>query len=199
MERESSKECSAFFLWRKGSFSSRNRPSRNSTLFFSRRSAWSVLKCNHFAKFAGTFCIGLYGQGKLRFWWGISVWIFKCLTDVLYIFLFCAKKKITKCASIWNGFCVEFCHVLSRFYLRERIHDPDSVMRIAFKDLNKNFQETASMSIILSFFIHKINSKHDRYTTASELNLSLMLLTFITRITFAKMSGSVFGLFLIRS
>ena len=44
MERESSKECSAFFLWRKGSFSSRNRPSRNSTLFSSRRSPWSVLK-----------------------------------------------------------------------------------------------------------------------------------------------------------
>ena len=55
------------------------------------------------------------------------------------------------------------------------------------------------MSKILSFFIHKISSKHDRYTTASKLNLSLMLLTFITRITFAKMSGSGFGLFLIRS
>ena len=55
------------------------------------------------------------------------------------------------------------------------------------------------MSKILSFFIHKISSKHDRYITPSKLNLSLMLLTFITRITFAKMSGSVFGLFLIRS
>ena len=33
MDRESSKECSAFFLWRKRSFSSRNRPSRNSTLW----------------------------------------------------------------------------------------------------------------------------------------------------------------------
>ena len=89
--------------------------------------------------------------------------------------------------------------MFNRFSLRERIHDPDSVMRMALKDLNENFQETASMSIILSFFIHKISSKHDRYTTASKLNLSLMLLTFITRITFAKMSGSVFGLFLIRS
>ena len=89
--------------------------------------------------------------------------------------------------------------MFNRFSLRERIHDPDSVMRMALKDLNKNFQETASMSIILSFFIHKISSKHDRYTTASKLNLSLMLLTFITRIAFAKMSGSVFGPFLIRS
>ena len=33
MERESSKECSFFFSWRKGNFSSRNHPSRNSTLF----------------------------------------------------------------------------------------------------------------------------------------------------------------------
>ena len=60
MERESSKDCSAFFSWRKGSFSSRNRPSRNSTLFSSRRSPWSVLKCNQvsevFAEFSGTFC-----------------------------------------------------------------------------------------------------------------------------------------------
>ena len=40
-------------------FSSRNRPSRNSNLFSSRRSARSVLKCNQgevFAEFSGTFC-----------------------------------------------------------------------------------------------------------------------------------------------
>ena len=29
---------------------------------------------------------------------------------------------------------VEFCDVLSRLYLPERIHDPDSVTRIALKD-----------------------------------------------------------------
>ena len=40
------KRCSAFFLRRKGSFSSRNRSLRNSTLFSSRRSPWFVLKCN---------------------------------------------------------------------------------------------------------------------------------------------------------
>ncbi|CAH3125860.1 unnamed protein product [Porites lobata] len=50
MERESSKECSDFFLWRKGSFSSRNRPSRNSTLFSSRRSP----------------CISLLSRGSTR-------------------------------------------------------------------------------------------------------------------------------------
>ena len=57
--------------------------------------------------------------------------------------------------------------MLSRFHLRERIHDPDSVFRIAFKGLtfwilNKNFQETASLSIVLRLFIHKISSKNDR-------------------------------------
>ena len=36
----------SFLFVEKGSFSSRNRPSRNSTLFSSRRSPWSVLKCN---------------------------------------------------------------------------------------------------------------------------------------------------------
>ena len=101
MERESSKECSVFFLWRKGSFSSRNCPLRNSALLSSRwTSAWSVLKCN---------------QGN---------------------------------------------KVFAKFYLRQRIHDPDSVTRIALKGLtfwilNKHFQEMASLSIVLSSFIHK--------------------------------------------
>ena len=64
-------------------------------------------------------------------------------------------------------------------------------------------------SIVLSLYIHKISSKHDRDSTASKLNLSLMLLTF-TRITFANskisanvmqflLSGSLFGHFSIRS
>ena len=43
----------------------------------------------------------------------------------------------------------EFCHVLSRCHLRERT-------------FNKHFQETASLSIVLSLSIHKISSKHDR-------------------------------------
>ena len=77
MERESSKECSAFFLWRKGSFSSRNHPSRNSTLFSSRRSAWSVLKCNQdrevFAEFSGTFWT-LWPR-QLRFWKAVYVFL----------------------------------------------------------------------------------------------------------------------------
>ena len=55
-------------------------------------------------------------------------------------------RKIRRCTLIWYGFCFGFNHVLSRFYLRERIHDPVSVSRWAFNSvllwnwriLNKN-------------------------------------------------------------
>ena len=53
---------------------------------------------------------------------------------------------------IGNLFFVDFCHVLSPFNLRERIHDPVSVKRIAFMDkrtgfLNKNFEEIFYLSL----------------------------------------------------
>ena len=61
--------------------------------------------------------------------------IHKCFIDVLYIFSSVLKKNYEiKCAPIWDGFCVEFCHVLSQFHLREWIHNPDSVFPIALKD-----------------------------------------------------------------
>ena len=40
-------------------------------------------------------------------------------------------RKIRRCTLIWYGFCFGFNHVLSRFYLRERIHNPVSVSRCA--------------------------------------------------------------------
>ena len=43
-----------------------------------------------------------------------------------------AFRKIRRCTPIWYGFCFGFNHVLSRFYLRERIHNPVSVLRCAF-------------------------------------------------------------------
>ena len=69
--------------------------------------------------------------------------------------------------------------------------------------MNKYFKEMASLSVFvffvfvfffLSLFIHKISSKHDGDTTASTLNLSLILLTLLH-----AMSGSVFGHFSKRS
>ena len=55
-------------------------------------------------------------------------------------------RKNRRSTPIWDGFCFGFNHVLSRFYLRERIHDPVSVSRWAFNSvllwnwriLNKN-------------------------------------------------------------
>ena len=75
-----------------------------------------------------------------------------------------AAKFLKKCAVIWNLFYGEFCHVLSRFNLHERIHDPFSVR--------------SNSSV---FFIHNINSKHDRETTDRELfrNSSDDLLAFL--------------------
>ena len=50
--------------------------------------------------------------------------------------------------------------------------------------LNKNIQETASLSIVLSLFIHKISTKHGRYTTASKLTLQASLLRRCRRILY---------------
>ena len=88
-----------------------------------------------------------------------------------------------------DGFCVENCHVLSRFlHLRERIHDLDSVTRIALRITFLDFEETASLSIVLSLLIHRISSKHDRDTTASMQVAFKLNAPHITRITFSKMS-----------
>ena len=68
MERGSSKECSVFFSWRMESSSSRNLPSRISTLFSSQRSAWSVLKCSRGSKGGISYipwCIASYYIIKL--------------------------------------------------------------------------------------------------------------------------------------
>ena len=69
MERESSKECSDFFLWRKGSFSSRNRTSRNSPLFSSLRSPCSFLKFSQVSEVFAEFQVhfALYGQDNYVF------------------------------------------------------------------------------------------------------------------------------------
>ena len=58
---------------------------------------------------------------KLRFWWGISVCIFKCLPDVLYIFLFCAKEKSQNAPQFEMDFVLNFamCHFFKRAGERE--------------------------------------------------------------------------------
>ena len=84
--------------------------------------------------------------------------------------------------------------MLSRFHLREGIHDPDSVFSNCFKGLtfwilNKNFQETASLSILLTLFIHKISLTHDRdYNIQAEFKLKRFSHSLLAPL-FAKMSG----------
>ena len=64
--------------------------------------------------------------------------------------------------------------------------------------LKKKFQETASLSIVLSLFIHKISSKHDRdYNIQTEFKLKCFSHSLHASL-FAKMSGSGFGHFSIR-
>ena len=92
------------------------------------------LKCkegsNVFAEFLGTF-FTLWPR-KVRFWKEIYSYMFH--RRFIHFSSALIIREITKCAATWDRFCVEFCHVLSRFYLRERIRDPDSVKRIALKD-----------------------------------------------------------------
>ena len=72
-----------------------------------------------------------------------------------------------------------------------------STVQIVF--LNKNVPETASLSIVVSLFIRKISSKHDRdYNIQAEFKLKCFSHSLHASL-FAKMSGSGFGHFSIRS
>ena len=54
-----------------------------------------------------------------------------------------AFRKIGKCTPIRDGFCFGFNHVLSRFYSRERIHNPVlSGARSSWKDKLMGFLNT---------------------------------------------------------
>ena len=82
MNRESLNECSVFFLWTKERLA--NRPSRNSTLFPSRRIAKGpVLKFNRAGKFLKTFQVHFlfcdqenWGKGNLGILFVINFAIF---------------------------------------------------------------------------------------------------------------------------
>ena len=49
-------------------------------------------------------------------------------------------RKIGQCTQTWDGFCFRFNHVLSRFYLRERIPNQVSVTRNSWKDKQRPSQ-----------------------------------------------------------
>ena len=62
--------------------------------------------------------------------------ILQFFIDVLYIFLFGAKEKLQNVPRFELDFVLNFAMCSADFtcHLRERIHDPDSVFRIALKD-----------------------------------------------------------------
>ena len=59
-------------------------------------------------------------------------------------------RKIGKCTQIRDGFCFGFNHVLSRFYLRERIHNPVSVTRSSWKDKLMGYSFVFAIILILN-------------------------------------------------
>ena len=103
--------------------------------------------------------------------------IHKRFIVVLYIFLR-PEKNITKCAPIWDDFVLNFAMCSADFTLVNG--STIQIMSLAnylkgwtFWILTTNFQETASLSIVLSFFIHPSwNGSH------------------LAHITFAKMSAN---------
>ena len=70
--------------------------------------------------------------------------------------------------------CVVKFDVFGHFYLRERIYDPVSVTRIAFKD--KIMVCRISLTSVLSLFIHNTSLKDSRDTTASNLFQASLLI-----------------------
>ena len=82
-------------------------------------------------------------------------------------FLFGAKEKLQNVPRFEMDFVLNFSMCTADFTCVN-----GSTIEIVFSELfkgltfwilNKNFQETASLSIVLSLVIHKISSKHDRH------------------------------------
>ena len=76
---------------------------------------------------------------KVRYW--EEIYVFINVSWTFYIFLIEFSRKNGKCArSETDNFIVNFCAVLSWFYLWERIHDPVSVTWIAFNGKLMSFR-----------------------------------------------------------
>ena len=135
-----------FLFGDKKTFKLRNLPSKTSTLFLSRRSAclffWTTATKS--ATILKNFEVNilhivLKESTLLRG----NLCIYKCFMDVLYIFDRVFKKNWEMRRSETDNsdnFSVNFCHVLSLFYLWERIHDPVSVTWIAFNGKLMSFR-----------------------------------------------------------
>ena len=91
--------------------------------------------------------------------------IFKCFIDVLKIFLFGDKEKLQNVPRFEMDFVLNFAMCSADFTCVNgstiQILFCELFFGLTFWNLNKNFQETASLPIVLNLFIHKISSKHD--------------------------------------
>ena len=91
--------------------------------------------------------------------------IFKCFIDVLKIFLFGDKEKLQNVPRFGMDFVLNFAMCSAEFTCVNgstiRIVFCELFFGLTFWNLNKNFQETASLPIVLNLFIHKISSKRD--------------------------------------
>ena len=124
-----------FLFGDKKTFKLRNLPSKTSTLFLSRRSAclffWTAIKSATIVLKESTLLKG-----------NLCIYMYKCFIDVLYIFDRVFKKnwEMRPIWDRWINSIVNFCYVLSWFYLWERIHDPVRVTSIAFNGKLMSFR-----------------------------------------------------------
>ena len=104
-------------------------PSRTSTVFPSQRSACPLI-CDQVRKVFKEFSVTFYTlcSRKVQHWneFNLSMNV----SQTFYIF----SDRVWEMRPSLDRFSVNFCHVLSRFYLCERIHDPVTVTWIAFND-----------------------------------------------------------------
>ena len=70
-----------------------------------------------------------------------NLYIYKCFIGVLYIFDSSFQEEFGNAPDLkTDNFSVNFCHVLSRFYLLKRIHDPVTARWIAFNGKLMSFR-----------------------------------------------------------
>ena len=69
-----------------------------------------------------------------------NLYIYKCFIDVWYIFDSSFQEEFGNAPERRHNFSVNFCHLLSRFYLLKRIHDPVSARWIAFNGKLMSFR-----------------------------------------------------------
>ena len=90
--------------------------------------------------------------------------IHKRFIVVLYIFSFGSKRKLQNAPRFEMDFVLNFA-MCSADFTRvngstiQVVSLANYLKGLTFWILNTNFQETASLSIVLSFFIHKISSR----------------------------------------